>query len=975
MRDSKTPSRKLRLAVLLAIGTSATAVAQEPLEEIFVTGSRIARPDFESASPIVSITQESFERTSATSVDVVMNRLPQFVPDVTSTSNNPSNGGQGNLQLRGLSPWRTLVLMDGRRLIPANGTGVVDVNIIPRALIESVEVITGGASAVYGSDAIAGVVNFKLLQEFDGLQFDGGWGLTDKGDGDEYYGDVTGGFEFADGRGQVFGHVGYSERKALTYDDRDYTKYSLEYLGPGQGLLGPESAFFASGSFTIEAGRPTALRSSQAAFRSLFESYGYPAGSVPYQTTFGINQDGTPFTMGNGVPGSVANYRGYRDPVQYNDFFYTYNFAPYNYLQLPLERVSAFAGGSFELGAGHEIYGRALYSDYSADMALAPAPTTFLFMPVTNPYVSPDLKFLLDSRGNPAADMRFAKRFAELGPRVASNSYDVYQVTVGVDGPLFDSWDYDVYAQYGENDQRERQAGNALRSRIQELTYAPDGGRSICGEFNILIIGGMSRECVDYIAASGTNRSGYEQTVFEASVTGPAFELPAGDVHLAFGVMHKRDEYFYKADPIASAILPDGAPDIVGFNASDDIDGSDSNTDLYVEALVPILAGLPGVEQLELVLGYRYSDYESAGGADSWKAELLYAPIDSLRFRSSLQRAVRAPSVFELYQPRLPTGIGTNPAFGGVLDPCEATSPERNGPNASQVEALCLAQGVPPDLMPDFTDQDLLHEGVVGGNPDLDPESGDTFTIGFVWTSRASHPLLSGMQLSLDWYRIEMEDAIQEIWPDEYIPLCFDARTNPRFEASNRWCSYFGRNDVSGEIEDFEITNTNIEGFELSGIDLQFDWTLAAGPGYVGLNALVSWMDSFKRLPPPGLPESELVGTVGDRLGGSLPEWKTNLNLRYDWQSLGLGLQWRYIDSMQDAGVPEFEIPSRDYFDLYASYVISEGVLGGLTLRGGIENLTNENPPLLASPVQGNTDPSQYDMLGRRYYVNLSYRF
>ena len=158
MRDSKMPSRKLRLAVLLAIGTSAAAVAQEPLEEIFVTGSRIARPDFESASPIVSITQESFERTSATSVDVVMNRLPQFVPDVTSTSNNPANGGQGNLQLRGLSPWRTLVLMDGRRLIPANGTGVVDVNIIPSSLIESVEVITGGASAVYGSDAIAGTV-------------------------------------------------------------------------------------------------------------------------------------------------------------------------------------------------------------------------------------------------------------------------------------------------------------------------------------------------------------------------------------------------------------------------------------------------------------------------------------------------------------------------------------------------------------------------------------------------------------------------------------------------------------------------------------------------------------------------------------------------------------------------------------------------------------------------------------------------
>ena len=962
--------------LLLACSGPAVVTAEEQvLEEIFVTGSRIARPDFESASPIVSITQASFERTSSTSVDTVMNRLPQFVPDVTSTSNNPSNGGQGNLQLRGLSPWRTLVLMDGRRLIPANGDGVVDVNIIPRALIESVEVITGGASAVYGSDAIAGVVNFKLLQEFDGLQFDGGWGVSDKGDGDEYYADVTGGLEFADGRGQLLAHVGYSEREALTYDERDYTRYTLEYLGPGQGTLGPDSAFFASGSFAIEQGRPTALRSSPAAFQSLFESYGYPAGSVPYQTTFGINQDGTPFTMGNGIPGSVANYRGVRDPVQYVDFFYTYNFAPYNYLQLPLERVSAFAGGSFEMGAGPELYGRALLPHYSADQALAPEPTTLLFMPVTNPYISPDLKSLLDSRSNPAADMRFAKRFSELGPRIASNSYDVYQFTVGVDGPLFDSWDYDIYAQYGENDQRVQQSGNALRSRIQELTYAPDGGRSICGEFNILVIGGMAPACVDYISASGTNRSGYEQTVFEASVAGPAFELPAGEVRLALGVMHKRDEYFYKADPIASTILPDGLPDIVGFNASDDIDGSDSNTDLYVEALVPLLSELPGAERLELVLGYRYSNYESAGGADSWKAELLYAPIDSLRFRSSLQRAVRAPSVFELYQPRLPLLYGANAAFGGVADPCEATSPERNGPDAAQVAALCLAQGVPPELLPDFADQDLVHEGFAGGNPDLDPETGDTLTVGFVWTSRASHALLSGMQLSLDWYRIEMEDAIQQIFPEDYVPLCFDPRTNPGYEASRRWCSFFSRNAVSGEMEDVLTTNTNIEGFELSGIDLQFDWTIAAGLGYLGLNALVSWMDSFKRVPPPGLPETELAGSIGDTLGGSLPEWKTNVNLRYDWESLGLGLQWRYIDSMRDVGVPEFEIPSRDYFDLYASYSIGSGPLGGLTLRGGVENLSNEKPPVLASPVQGNTDPSQYDMLGRRYYMNLSYRF
>lgn len=972
----------LAIAAGLALADAVPAQDTE-IEEIFVTGSRIARPDFESASPIVSITQESFQQSSSTTVDATMNRLPQFVPDFGSTSNNPANGGQGILQLRGLGPRRTLILMDGRRLVPANGTGIVDVNIIPTSLVESVEITTGGASAVYGSDAVAGVVNFKLKSEFDGIEFDGSWGQTSEGDGEEYSIGLTAGTGFADGRGEVFGYIGYSERKALTYDKRDFSAYTLGYFGPGNGETGPEDAWIPLGSFTIEEGRPSSLRASQEAFDTLFESYGYPAGSVPYQTFFGVNQDGSLFTIGTFAPGSVANFRGERDPVQFSDRAYTYNYAPWNYLQLPLERVWAFGGASYEFDGGHEVFGQALYADYSVEQALAPAPTTLLFVPASNPYISDDLASLLDSRDDPAADLRIAKRFSELGPRIGSNDYDVLQLTVGVGGPLSDRWHYDAYLQYGENDQSEKQRGNALRSRINELTYATDGGASICGEFNIFIIGGMSNECVDFIAAGGENRSGYEQTIAEISATGPVADLPAGELRVAAGVMYKRDAFFYKADPIASVILDDGIPDVIGFNATDNIDGSDYNTDLYLEALIPILANRRGAEKLEAVLGYRHSEYQSAGGADSWKAELLYQPVDALRLRGSLQRAVRAPSVFELYQPQLPAFYSSLSDFG-LQDPCEATSPERTGPDAVQVEALCLQQGVPLELLPDFEDQDLLHEGVEGGNPGLDPETGDTLTVGFVLSSWSSSSLWSGMQLSVDWYRIEMEDAIEYVYAPTYIPLCFDARTNPNFSPSNVWCGFFGRNSSDGEIRDFTDILVNIEGFELTGVDLQFDWRFEAGPGTVGFNTLVSWLDSFEAIPPKGLPKVDEAGLVGFEfagtstfgIGGARPEWKANTRLTYDWQSLSLAAGWRYIDGMKDRDLElNYRVPSYDYFDLYAAYAFDQGMLDGLTLSAGVENLTDEDPPLLPSQVQANTDPSQYDVLGRRYYARMSYRF
>jgi len=953
------------------------------LERVSVTGSRIARPDFESASPIVTVPAEAFEQTGALTVEGTLNKFPQFVPGFDGTSNNPSDGGKAQLDLRGLGSEATLVLIDGRRLIPSTGTGVADVNIIPPSLIERVEVVTGGASAVYGSDAVAGVVNFRLKPYFEGIEFGGSAARTSENDGEQWDINVTAGTRFADGRGSVYGFVSRSERELLTYDDRSFSRYSLTYLGPGGGITGPKNGFVPFGSSVLQEGLTFISAGSggnqmtQEAFDSLFESYGFPAGSVPFQPRLGFNSDGTLFTRGTFAPGSVVNFRGEQDPFFFNDFAYSYNFAPDNALQLPLERTSFFSRGTFDVSPSMQVYAEGLYADYSVSTRLAPTPASFEFMPVTNPYVPADLKFLLDSRPVPDEPLYWAKRLSELGPRKSETRYDTYQATVGLEADVFDWWELDAYVQYGESDQSEDQSGNASRSRMEELSFSPDGGLATCGGFDVFGVGSISPGCAQYISVGGSNDIFTSQFLAEVSIEGPVMELPAGDLRMAFGVFHKRDEYSYTADPIVQEFLPDGRSEVVGFNASDDVDGDESNTDYYVEALVPLLADVPGARSLELGLGYRYADYDAAGGADSYKAELLYRPVDSLRLRGSYQRAIRAPSVFELYQPQLQNFWFNDPR--DPIDPCVAGSDARTGPDAAAVEALCLAQGVPSDLLPGFEYATDTIRGFSGGNPDLEPEDADTYTLGVAWTGGRPSAGAGQFQASADWYRIEVEDAIQPVLARELVSLCFDPAANPGFSPDNQWCNYFGRAEASGEIVDLYEINRNVGRFKTSGVDVQLDWRRDVGPGTLGLNWLVSWLDTYERNAGAGAPTQNFEGQISSEVGyfgvgGSLPEWKWTLAASYAWGGLDTTLRWRYIDAMDDGGEPDFEVPSRDYLDLYASYAFAGG-LDGLIVGLGVENIGDEDPPIYPSYVQANTNPSQYDVLGRRYFLRLTYGF
>ena len=884
-------------ALATAAGQAPLAIAQDAdddaVEEIVVTGSRIVRRDFQSASPIATVDAELFEQTGAITVESVLNTLPQFVPAITSSSNNPSNGGQANVSLRGLGTERTLILIDGRRVTPSNASGVVDLNIIPASLIQTVEIITGGASAVYGSDAIGGVVNFKL-KDFSGIEVSAGYGETAESDGDQTTISLTAGTGFMDGRGHVMGNVSYIDRGQVLHGDREFSKVALGYS--------VANGFLPSGSATIPQGRfdtTTSNLPSVAAIDALFGGYGVAAGTVGQGANFGFNNDGTIFS----ISPTVENFTG--DPaLNTNPGSFNYNFAPVNALQLPLDRTSFFGKVSFDLTDSLEIYAQMLYTDYEVYSQLAASPATSLSVPVTNPNIPADLQTLLASRtmidpvtmlpvSGAAENFTFRRRMLESGPRSRTTDYTVQQYTVGLAGDLANEWTFDVFASYGDVETTETQGGNLSRSAYQELLEAPDGGQALCGGFNPFGINQISSECASYMAVNAVNTRGGRMRNIEANIQGPVMSLPAGELVLATGAAYKSDFSFESFDDV----LRTG--DVIGFNADDNINAQTDVAEIYFEALVPI------VESFEATVGYRLSDYSTAGTVESYKGELMWSPTDSILLRGTYQRAVRAPSVDELFSP-------ITESFPAIdEDPCSNDSAARTtGPNVLQVEQLCVDQGIPATALPvyNYANQQVAG-GLSGGNPNLMEETADTYSFGVVFQS-PFEGALGGFQASIDYYQIEIEDAIAVVDASTFVARCYDAEYNPSFTNSNVFCGFFNRDPSTSEIIDASELNENLARFEAAGIDVQVDWAGEVGPGTLSANWIATHLTTWDRQALPGDPFVDLTGTIGNRsissVGVARPDWKWTFNTDYRMENLGFNLRWRYIDAMIDDTQPTF---------------------------------------------------------------------
>ena len=965
---------------------AAPAVAQtqddrSQVDDIVVTGSRIVRQDYVANSPIVTVNQEDFQATGSVTIDNLINDLPQFTPAANASSNNPSAGGQANVQLRGLGVGRTLVLLNGRRVISSNASSVVDLNILPTSLISSIETITGGASSTYGSDAVAGVLHFLLNKDFQGVQVDMQYGETDRNDGGTDAFNLTIGGDIADGRGHAVLSFDYSNRELLYNADRDFASIS--------GFSGASPL----GSTVFEG---TNLPSAAAVSAII-------AGGLPAHT-FGFNNNGTLFTYQGArdfvSPGGI-DYEGFRQPGPLQQADFTYNTGPLNYMILPQTRYNVFGAANYEINPAADVYTEFLFSQYETANVLAATPAatgTGFRIPTTNPFITPELASLLASRPDPRANFQLNKRFNALGPRKGAENYTVYQITTGVRGALefTRDWTYDAYVSFGRVDNTTSQSGNVSRSAVQRLLDAPDGGRTLCeGGFNPFGESALSAACAAYIGRLSKNTTVNEMRVFEVNLQGGLFDLPAGEVRAAVGGTWREQDFRFLADSSlsATALLPTASGaltsqfDIAGFNAGSSLTGNDQVAELYGELLLPLLKDLPLIRNLEANLGYRVSDYQSVGVVESYKADLNWEVFEGLRVRGGVQRAVRAPSIGELFGPQnvnFPS-IGVPVSTAGVRqlsgDPCDIRGAYRapGAASAAAVRALCITQGVPVQVVDTYTNPNQQTQGLTGGNPLLSEETADSFTVGLVWQSPFSSPWLSNLSGSVDYFNIEIADVVGTVSVTEQLRRCynFDGVSNPGYDAANYYCTLFQRDRGTGQLNNTFETNANLGALRTSGVDFQVDWNAALSDigapdwGTLAFNITGTWLEGWERQDLPGAAFTDRTGTISNSFGLTLPEWKFLSSLNWRQGAFGLGARWRYQGEVENFNNRANVIDAIHYFDLNGSWAVNDTV----SLRAGVNNITDELAPVYAPAIASNTDPSSYDLLGRRYYVGLTARF
>lgn len=1037
----KTALRSTTFLSIVTIFAGTNAHAQEAAAEaadvaeeaIIVTGSRIVRPNLEANSPISVVTGDAVQARGDITLDTFLNTLPGVNPAGTTTSNNPPNGGQSNIDLRGLGPNRNLVLVDGRRPMVSQSDQTVDLNTIPQALIKRIDVITGGAGAAYGADAIAGVVNIMLKDDFEGIDLRAGYqNSIPRTDAREWFLSGTIGGNFNENRGNIVVSFERSKRQGLIKSQRDFASVATA-----------TTTFLPEGLYQPGGNAPT-----QAAVDAYFGQFGATPGSVQAGASkISFNTDGSLFAIGTfNNPADVVNFRYPIDGSVNTSLFpdtYSYNFDIVNILVLPLKRDSVFGKARYELTDNIEFFGQANYTNYKTTSALAPSPVSTvnleyasgsdplranspllvepgtllsngtistggsvaasLVVPVTNPFIPQALRDLLATRtgdnlnlvGSGATEP-FTMRSRTLGIGLRQSVYTnkVYQFLGGLRGEFAPGWRYEASFSEGKTKIIEEQTGNVDTERLLNLLNAPDGGNSICaGGFNPFGRNPLSQACIDYLAVSSDLETVFKQRIAQAYITGQVAQLPAGPLSVVAGVEYRKFNYDF--DP---AVL--GGP-ISGLNAQAPASGQNKFMDFFGELGVPLFKDASWARSLELTLGARYSKSKArdnltglstpSRGDWAYKAELSYQPIDVLRLRAAYQRSVRAPNFDELFD-----ASGDNPQY---FDPCSTTSAARTSrSDASAVSALCLnGTGLSPadaaniTVAPGYVQTPGTQISLeVAGNQNLKPEKADTFTAGLVLSNLSGG--LSRLRLSLDYYNIKVSDVILEPDPNRIVANCYNYYgNNPTLSGTNTNCQYIARlgGDILGFGPDFGnggYTGQNLGFIKTSGVDLQlgydFDLPFLGEEAKLNFDLLMNYLIDYKTKEFADQPVIDLAGTVsvfGAPLGGSQPRLKGVLNTALALnENFSLTSRIRYIHKMKNRynkiypGETEFEgVPTVVYFDFGADFTFEEK----FNFRIGLNNAFNKQPPEYAPNVQSGTDPSLYDVIGRRFYVQAGVKF
>lgn len=925
----------LSTSVALGLGTAglaAPALGQESLEEVVVTGSRILRRDFEANSPIMTVDEELFENTSTVGVETVMNQLPQFVPAVTqfdtteTQSTATTTPGSSTLSLRGLGSNRNLILLNGRRAMPVNASGAVDMNMIPSSAIQRVETITGGASSVYGADAMAGVVNFILKDDFEGIDLDMQYGVTEEGDGEQERFNGLLGISNASGTGNILLGFEYTRRGEVWRGDRAFYRRGLS--DPSVGGTATRLSLNQYAPTGSLGGNP-----SQAAVNALFSES--PPGAVGTTGTFYFNEDGSLFKADD--PAAIYKYNGhfvddtgFQERKVLDDGTIDENQID-TMISIPMERYSLFGSGRLDIndnigafvqglfsqndnmtrlqyspavgpwGAsiphGDEIWPDSLTDPADPDSATAAAyrpgglhgldcaPTGGCTESEVFP-THPDLSALLDSRADPNAPWRLGHTLWWAGPRRTENRVTSYQIVAGLEGNLpIRDWTWEAYVSHGTTQTQTELLGYASVYRWREVVTAPNYGRGFFMTGNTDVPygsgfgGGLGSctsglpinssfmptdDCQTAITADMQNSSEMEQRVAEFNMQGQLVELPAGMARFALGASYRENSYDFLTDILMSqdSFLDQAAGIFPASNSS----GQTTAREVYGELLIPVLANAPFMQEFNIEAGYRYTDNDPSPSVETWKILGDWRVNDRLRLRGGHQVANRAPNIAELFLSRTQTLEVT---FDG--DYCSTRNPSNpfsanpeNNPNAAEVRAICEA------LMGATGAQEYYSD------PLNQPNS--SFSFSFVnlvgnpnlenetaetWTLGGVLNLWDDTTVSLDWYSIEIEDMISAQTASSVYRLCMDPATNPDFDPDFEPCRQLVRNPSSGATAPTDVQYSNEAAIRTEGIDVQFDYGVDILNGGLNLNVMLNYLMEMETRVNDAAQWTDWVGTAG----------------------------------------------------------------------------------------------------------------
>jgi iron complex outermembrane receptor protein len=1012
---------RLRMAVRLALTggslaasfgvanaqTASVAAANNDasLQEVVVTGSRISVPNQVSISPVTFVSALDIAQTGVTRVEDLLNELPQvFAAQGAAISNGAT--GTATVDLRGLGSKRTLVLVNGLRLGPGDPRtgGSSDVNMIPAEMIDSIEVLTGGASSTYGADAVGGVVNFKLNDHFEGVKIVADGGIYNHSNKN------TDGVEDAIAKSHFQeppSTVNQGAQKSIAFiagvnseDGKGNATFYATYRNVAavlQGKYSYSACTLNSGFATSNSGK-FSCGGSSTSFPGRFATIGGPAGSpAPSNNTIGPNGVLTPFTPAN-----------------------LYNFGAINFYQRPDERYTAGAFLHYDFNEHVQVYGSTMFMDDKSLAQIAASGAFFAKFAVNcaNPFLSPSelAAWCHGTTAGETTNLFIGRRNVEGGGRVDDLEHTDWRVTVGAKGKIIDGWDYDASWQHSIVDLTESQQNYFSTAKIDNaLNVVGTAANPVCVvgppcvPYNIFSLGQVTPAALAYLEVPGIQTGNINQTVVNANITG---DLGKYGVQLPTANSGLKVNFGAEWRDVTEVTNPDAefqSGDLAGSGGkTPPTTGVVISSDLFAEARMPLMDDKFLAKSLALEAGYRYSTNHiggdlpvAAGESQSFKTNTFkfgveYSPISDIRLRASFQRAVRAPNVTELFSPDV---VGLD----GNTDPCAGTFPPVAGQKAPTATAAQCASQLHPAPAPQFgaitPNPANQYNGLVGGFNGLTPETALTSSFGIGWTPS----FVPNLRVQLDYFDIKIENVITTIGAGVVLSECTKA---------GLFCNLIHR-DADNSLwlsNDGFVTDTlqNVGKLETRGIDLDVSYGFDIGPaGKIRTNLIGTYVDAYIITPigSDSTTKFNCAGLYGDECSSGAAtanpifRWRHTFRTTWStpWQGLDLTASWRYFSAMKlDALSPQANltqapatvanggisstdaaIKAYNYLDLSASVKLVDK----LTFRVGVNNVFDKDPPIIGGSNlpgvagNGNTFPQVYDALGRFIFAQLTAQF